>query len=148
MKVHEQGDALIDALAEQYSAEDLPGALGDVFYAMLVRAADCGAGGFDLQEMLHSVYMRWNGEAADQFEEAAQFEEALYGDDPFGAASTAEVAVPDITATCSNCGSTIVVCDHFGDEYVWYHYTPSNCDDPDVIPGTVVVNGSPPLGAS
>lgn len=128
MKVYEQGNALIDALAEQYSAEDLPGALGDVLYDMLVRAADKGAGGHDLHEMLHAVTMRWDGQAAADLD--------LDDHD-----------VPDITATCSVCGGSIAVCDRLDDEYVWYHYTPSNCDDPDVIPGTVVVNGDP-LGAS
>lgn len=91
MKVYEQGNALIDALAEQYGAEDLPGALGDVIYDMLVRATDKGAGGHDLHEMLHAVMIRWDGEdepSAAEFEEAAEFEAALYGEDPFGTASS------------------------------------------------------------
>jgi len=52
MKVHEQGNALIDALAEQYSAEDLPGALGDVLTQMLARAIEKGARPFHLSVML------------------------------------------------------------------------------------------------
>jgi hypothetical protein len=51
--------------------------------------------------------------------------------------------LPDITATCSCCGGIISVCDSLDDEYVWYHYSPSLCDDPDAIPGTVLVNGAP-----
>lgn len=90
MKVYEQSNALIDALAEEYGAEDLPGALGDVIYDMLVRAADKGAGGHDLHEMLNEVTDRWDGGAAAEFEDAAKFEEALYGDDPFGAASSGD----------------------------------------------------------
>lgn len=92
MKVYEQGNALIDALAEQYGAEDLPGALGDVLYQMLVRAADKGAGGHDLHEMLTDVTDRWDGGAVADWSEdneaAAEFEAALYGEDPFGAASS------------------------------------------------------------
>lgn len=90
MKVYEQGNALIGALAEQYGAEDLPGALGDVIYDMLVRAADKGAGGHDLHEMLHTTMIRWDGEEPPtaEFEDAAEFESALYGEDPFGAASS------------------------------------------------------------
>jgi len=52
MKVYEQGNALIDALAEQYSAEDLPGALGDVLTQMLASAIEKGASPFHLSAML------------------------------------------------------------------------------------------------
>lgn len=52
MKVYEQGSALIDALAEQYGAEDLPGALGDVLTQMLARAIEKGASPFHISAML------------------------------------------------------------------------------------------------
>ena len=51
--------------------------------------------------------------------------------------------VPDITATCSCCGGTIAVCDRTDEGYVWYHFSPSTCDDPDAVPGTIKVNGAP-----
>jgi len=102
MKVHEQGNALIDALSEQYSAEDLPGALGDVLTQMLARAIEKGAAGFDLWEAVHDAVDQWYAQLSDDEDDedgdswsedneaAVKFEEALYGDDPFGAASSGD----------------------------------------------------------
>lgn len=93
MKVYEQGNALIDALAEQYSAEDLPGALGDLLTQMLTRASAKGAAGFALWEEVHNAVDQWHAQLPDDDwsednEATAEFEAAPYGEDPFGAASS------------------------------------------------------------
>lgn len=93
MKVHEQGNALIDALAEQYGAEDLPGALGDVLYPMLTRAIEKGARPFHLAVMLLNMCDKLPEEpdeedvpSEDEFEVEAEiaFDRGFFGDAPFG----------------------------------------------------------------
>jgi len=54
-----------DDLAEQHTPEELPAALGAIFYAMCLRACDHGAGAHDIAEMLRDVARRLDSAEED-----------------------------------------------------------------------------------